>query len=164
MDTDIRYNNTEYLVDKYLNDVYRMAMVYVKDVDDAHDISQQVFLTYIQKQPHFNDEDHAKNWLMRVAVNLSKNHLRKNRDLISFDELEGVLTHTDTEYSGTSESDEAVFRAVMKLKSSYREVIHLYYYEGYDTAEIAKIIGVPASSVRSRLARARTAREKNLKG
>ena len=166
MEADMGFNQTEYLVDRFLNDIIRLSLVYVRNMDDAQDIAQQVFITYLQKKPVFNDENHAKSWLFKVAVNMSKNHIRlQQHNNISYDELEGVLsTDNDTLNKDKTEREEAVFAAVMRLKRIYREIIHLYYYSEYDTNEISKILGIPASSVRSRLTRARAALEKELKG
>lgn len=164
MNTDNGYNNAEYLVNSYLNDVLRLALVYVRNMDDAEDVSQQVFVTYLRKSPRFDSEQHAKNWLFKVTVNLSKNFLRAKKTEVNFDDLEGVLSTEDTVFDKRTEREEEVFRAVMSLKHTYREVIHLYYYSGYDTNEIAKLLGLPPSSVRSRLARARSMLEKMLRG
>lgn len=164
METDNRYNNAGYLVDRFLNDIVRLALVYVKNTDDAQDVAQQVFVTYLQKLPVFNDESHAKNWLFRVTVNISKNHMRKHRAEISFEELEGVLSTDDAEYLDCTEQDTEVFRAVFSLKRIYREVVHLHYYENYSVAEISKILGIPIPSVRTRLVRARSMLEEILKG
>lgn len=164
MDTDMGFNNTEYLVDRFLNDIIRLCLVYVKNMDDAQDIAQQVLITYLQKKPTFVSDDHAKNWLLKVAVNISKNYLRtQRRGEISFDELEGAISTGNTE-SDRTEREDAVFAAVMRLKQTYREIIHLYYYSNYNTNELSKMLGIPAASVRSRLTRARAALEKELKG
>lgn len=164
MNTGNGFNTAEDLVNRYLNDVLRLALVYVRNMEDAEDVSQQVFITYLQKSPVFESEEHAKNWLSKVTVNLSKNFLRSKRNEVNFDELEGVLSTEDTVVDTKTEREERVFKAVMSLKPSYREVIHLYYYSGYDTNEIAKILTLPASSVRSRLARARAALKTILEG
>ncbi len=164
MSTDNGYNSAEYLVDKFLNDILRLSLIYVRNLEDAQDISQQVFVTYLRKSPHFESEVHAKNWLFKVAVNLSKNQLRSKKSEINFDDLEGVLSTEDEVLDSRTDCEEAVFKAVMSLKSIYREVIHLYYYDGYDTNEIARILGLPSASVRSRLARARKLLEIKLKG
>lgn len=164
MATDIKYNDTEYLVDRFLDEIIRLSLVYVKNIDDAQDIAQQVFVTYLRKKPEFESEDHAKNWLFKVAVNLSKNHRRTWRTTVDFDSLENTLSTEDTLHHEKNEQEQAVFKAVMSLKQSYREIIHLYYYLGYKTEEIAEILGMNENNVRSRLARARNAIEKTLKG
>ena len=163
MNTDIRVNDAGYLVDKYLNDLIRLALVYVKNTDDAEDIAQQVFLTYLHKRPVFTDNTHAKNWLFKVTVNKAKNHLRSLKNTVNYDELEGVLSTEDVDY-GHSESEQAVLDAVLRLKPAYREVIHLYFYCDYNTTDISKILGIPQATVRTRLARAKAVLEKSLKG
>lgn len=163
MNNDIRTNSAEYLVEKYLNEIVRLAFVYVKNVDDAEDIAQQVFVTYLHRKPVFEDDDHAKRWLSKVTVNVAKNYIRSRKPTVNYDELAGVLSTDDIDY-GHTERESAVLNAVLQLKSAYREVIHLYYYENYSTCEIAKILNLPAPTVRSRLTRARAAIEKSLKG
>lgn len=163
MNTDIKLNNAEYLVDKYLNDIVKMALVYVRNMDDAEDIAQQVFITYLHKKPIFVDEASAKSWLFKVAVNAAKNHIRRRRDTVNFDDLAGVLFTEDIDY-GLTDDEQAVLNAVLQLKPAFREVIHLYYYNDYDTIEISKILGIPKSTVRTRLVRARSELEKMLKG
>lgn len=160
---DIKHNNAEYLVDKYLNDIVRLSLVYVKNIDDAEDIAQQVFLFYLHKRPEFTDENHAKRWLFKAAVNASKNYIRSRKNTVNYDELSEILSTDDIDY-GHTEQESAVLNAVLRLKSAYREVIHLYYYENYDTNEIAKILNLPPPTVRSRLTRARAALEQELKG
>lgn len=163
MNADIKANNPEYLVDRYLQDLVRLALVYVHNMDDAEDIAQQVFITYLHKRPLFTDEAHAKNWLFKVTVNASKNHMRSRKSTVNYDDLAGVLSTEDADY-GHTEREQAVLNAVLRLKPAYREVIHLYYYNDYDTNEIAHILGIPTATVRTRLSRARAVLEKELKG
>lgn len=163
MNEDIKANNTEYLVNKYLNDVVRLALVYVRNIDDAEDIAQQVFVTYLHKRPLFTDEQRAKSWLLKVTVNYAKNHLRSKKDTLNFDELAGILVTEDTDMGQTAREC-AVLEAVLRLKPAFREVVHLYYYDDYSTEQIAHILSIPVSTVRTRLQRARKIIEKQLKG
>ncbi len=163
MNNDIMVNNAEYLVEKYLSEIIRLALVYVKNMDDAEDIASQVFVIYLHRKPEFNDEQHAKRWFSKVTVNTAKNYIRSRKPTLNYDELANILSTDDIDY-GHTEQETAVLNAVLQLKSAYREVIHLYYYENYDTNEIAKILNLPPPTVRSRLARARAAIEKELKG
>lgn len=163
MTTDININNIEYLVDEFLPDIVRLALVYVKNMEDAEDIGQQVFVTYLHKKPVFCDNEHAKRWLFKVAVNLAKNALRSKKNMANFDDYANILFTDNIDYGLDSREDEVV-RAVMRLKPSYREVVHLYYYDGYDTNEISKILLIPPATVRTRLARARAELKKMLEG
>ncbi len=164
MSSDVRYNSAEYLVGRFLDDIVRLSLVYVRNFDDAQDIAQQVFVTYLQKKPVFISEEHARNWLFKVAVNASKNFKRAQRGELSYDELAGVLADRTNRENEMSEMENKVVAAVMRLKRIYREVIHLYYYCGYNSSEISKILEIPDVSVRSRLSRARAALKKEMTG
>ncbi|MCI7129037.1 MAG: sigma-70 family RNA polymerase sigma factor [Lachnospiraceae bacterium] len=72
--------------------------------------------------------------------------------------LQGYLETISFETAEESE----LFSEVMKLKPKYRQAIHLYYFEGYSTAEIADILHVSQSAVTTRLARARHQLKENL--
>ena len=86
--------------------------------------------------------------MLRVAANLSKNRIEYNR-LRSTDELEESLIAEDREDLSF------VWEAVRDLPDKFREVIHLYYYEGYKTAQIARILRRTEAAARSDLRRGR---------
>lgn len=83
-----------------------------------------------------------------VAANLSKNKIAYNK-IRQADQLEDQLIAQERE------DLTFVWDAVKRLPESYREAIHLYYYEGFPTAQIAEILGKKESSVRSDLRRGR---------
>ena len=146
--------NEEYLIrllDRYGSSMLRLACTYLKNRADAEDAVQDVFLKLVQKQPHFNDENHEKAYLLKATANVCRNKLLLfwYRNVGSIDD-EKELCFTD-EY----DSDSCVFEAVMKLPVKFRTVVHLYYYEGYKTAEIANLLGKSDAAVRSDLHRAR---------
>lgn len=72
----------EVVIRRYSDMVYRIAFARSGTKADADDIYQEVFLRYIRKQPVFRDEEHAKAWFIKVAVNCSRKFLgsrgRKN--------------------------------------------------------------------------------------
>ena len=72
--------------------------------------------------------------------------------------LQGYLETISFETAEESE----LFSEVMKMKPKYRQAIHLYYFEGYSTAEIVDILHVSQSAVTTRLARARHQLKENL--
>ena len=109
----------------------------------------------MEKEPHFKDSEHAKAWLLRVTINLSKNMLRASGRKSRYAAEDAACTE--------KESDEVLF-CVMKLEENYRAVIHLYYYEGYSIKEIASILKVPSATVGTRLKRGREKLRKMLEG
>lgn len=141
----------EYLIERYGNSVLHIAFTYLKNMPDAEDVVQDVFLKVIDKVPDFSDKNHEKAWIIRTAVNMCKNKavLFWNKNRVSSDNLEYEA------YNENFGDDTAVMDAVLSLPSKYRIVIYLYYYEGYSAKEIAKIINKNDSTVRSLMSRAR---------
>ena len=109
---------------------------------------QDTVLRYLDAKPRLESPAHEKAWLLRVAANLSRNRIDYNR-LRAADELNETLC------AAQREDLSFVWDAVKSLPTAQREAIHLYYEEGYSTAEIAKILGRNESSVRSDLRRGR---------
>ena len=139
------------LLDKYGDMVLRIAYTYLKNRADAEDIVQDVFLRIIDKKPSFNDENHEKSWLIRVTINMCKNKVNMfwNKNKCSIDDVQEFAV------SDKYNTDTSVFQAVMALGEKYRVVVYMYYYEGYSTPEIAKVIGKSETTIRSLLHRAR---------
>lgn len=136
------------LLDQYGNRILRLAYTYLHNMSDAEDILQDTLLQFLKKAPSFDSAEHEKAWLLRVAANLSKNRIDYER-LRASDELNEELVAEEREDLSF------VWEAVRELPFQYWEVIHLFYYEGYPTAEIAKILGRKESTVRSDLRRGR---------
>ena len=147
----------ENILDTYGNAILRLAYSYLHNISDAEDILQDALLKYMQtSSAMFLSESHKKAWLLRVAANLSKNKINYNK-IRETDELEETLVAEDREDLSF------VWEAVKALPEKYREVIHLYYQEGYPTKEISKILKCNESSVRSDLKRGREALKQVLK-
>lgn len=104
-----------------------------KNHSDAEDITQEVLYKYMIKSPIFKDETHERNWLIRVAVNMSKNYVRSfwQRN------TEGIKN----DIQGITEQEVEIWETVQTLPEKYRIVILLYYFEGYSIKEISIILG-----------------------
>lgn len=148
-DSDTDYlQRSSLILDKYGNSILRMAYSYLQNMSDAEDILQDTLIRYIRTKPGLNDENHEKAWLLKVAANLSKNKIKYNK-LRETDELMEELVAKEEEDLGF------VWEAVKALPEKYREVIHLFYEEGFSTKEIASVLGRKESTVRSDLLRGR---------
>ena len=134
-------------VDKYSNVILRVAFQYVRNRQDAEDLVQEVFLALMSQPPLDNDDDHLKAWLIRVTINKSKNFLReaKKRKSVSMDD----------DRFDFSEADRETFKEINKLPEKDRNIIYLFYIEGYRAKEIGEIIGKKENAVHARLKRAR---------
>ena len=140
--------NAARLLDVHGDSVLRLAYSYLHNMQDAEDILQETLIRYMQAAPEFDNESHARAWLLRVAANLSKNRIEYNRYRMA-DELNEELVAEEREDLSF------VWEAVKSLPVTYRETIHLFYREGFKTAQIAEILGEKESTVRSHLKRGR---------
>lgn len=138
----------EELLDRYGNSILRLAYSYVHNMDDAEEILQETLIRFLKHAPVLENESHEKAWLFRVAGNLCKNRLSYNR-VRRTDEL--------SEWIAAEQREDLsfVWEAVKSLPVKYREVIHLFYYEGFTTAQIANVLNQKESTVRSHLMRGR---------
>ena len=139
------------LFEKYQNNLYAVAFNVCKNAEDAEDVVQDTFIQYYSFKKQFDNEQHIRAWLIRVAINKAKNmnrtFWRKNK--MSLEDYMETLTFE------TPESSE-LFEAAMSLPEKYRFVVHLFYYEDYSIHEIAGILKLSESNVKVRLSRARS--------
>lgn len=134
--------------------ILRLAFSYLHNREDAEDILQETMIKFVTQMPVFENEKHRKAWLMTVAANLSKNRIEYNR-VRDTAELNEELAGAEEEDRNVSDDLSAIWKAVEQLPVNQREAIHLFYQEGYKTAEIAEITGRPEATVRSDLKRGR---------
>ena len=147
----------EMILTRFGDSILRYAYTYLHNMSDAEEVLQDTLVQFLKTAPEFESENHEKSWLLRVAANLSKNRIRYNK-LRETDELNDELVAEEREDLSF------VWEAVKSLPVKYREVIHLFYHEGYQTAQIAKILGRNESTVRSDLRRGREKLKEVLKG
>ena len=140
-----------HLADTYLDMVYRIAYNAVKHPVDADDVAQNVMLRLCRAAPDFDSEEHAKRWLIHVALNESKRFSTSTwrQKIVSLEE------ETTTAVTFDTPKESELFSEVMKLPTRYRIPLYLYYYEGYAIAEIAELLSTKESTIQTRLARAR---------
>lgn len=138
----------EAILDGYGNSILRYAYSYLHNMSDAEEVLQDTLVQFLKTAPVFENKQHEKAWLLRVAGNLSKNRLAYN-SVRKTDELSVQLT------AEIREDLSFVWDAVKLLPEHYREAIHLFYYEGYSTRQIAQMLRRKEATVRSDLRRGR---------
>ena len=136
------------VMNRHGNRILRLAYSYVHNMQDAEEILQDTLIKLLDSAPVFESDEHEKAWLLRVAANLSNNRIEYNK-LRDTDELKDDLVAEEREDLSF------VWEAVKSLPENYREVIHLFYEEGYQTDEIAELLGESGANIRTRLKRAR---------
>ena len=129
----------EQLLDRYGNSLLRYAYSYLHNMEDAEEVLQDTLMQFLKTAPVFLSREHA---------NLSKNRLNYNK-LRQTDELNEELT------AEGREDLSFVWDAVRQLPENCREAVHLFYYEGLSTKQIASVLQRKESTVRSDLHRGR---------
>ena len=145
------------LVQKYSDLVLRLAVTYLRNISDAEDVTQVVFIRLLEQRKTFVDADHEKAWLIRVTVNACKDILRspwKRRR----------LPYNEAKLPIADQADKEVVELVLGLPEKYRGLVYLHYFEGYSTAETAALLNRKEATVRTQLRRAREILKSQLNG
>lgn len=133
--------------EKYKDAVFRAAYSYTHNHADSEDITQETFLRLLKSEKEFKSDENAKAWLLRVAINLSKDYLRsswfRKRDELD----EGIIQGSQEQL----QLDEAM----SNLSPIIRTAVYLHYYLGYSVKETAGLLGISESNVKIRLKRGR---------
>lgn len=133
----------------YVNDIFRLCFTYLKNISDTEDAVQEVFVKLLRYKGTFESEEHIKAWLIVTASNYCKDFLkhwwRKRKNIDDYAEIIG---------KEIIQVDE-MMELIMNLPDKYKTVIYLYYYEGYNSRQIAKMLHKPEGTIRSYLSSAR---------
>lgn len=146
-------------VEQYSDMIRRICLYHLKNIADADDMFQTVFLKYMLYEGDFDDAEHEKAWFIRVTINACKDYLKGwfRHRVLCLEEL------AEDAASIPPESHE-VLDAVFALPAKYKDVIYLHYYEGYSAAEIGRLLGRRENTVYSLLARGRAMLKDKLGG
>lgn len=127
------------IVKEYSNMVMQIAYQNCFNKSDAEDITQEVFIKLINNINKLDTKEYMKAWIIRVTINLSKDYNKSflNKNTVGIDE--------NVKFGQTEHQD--VFIELAKLKPVYRNIIYLYYYQGYKINEIADILKMKQNTV-----------------
>ena len=135
----------EDVIDTYGDMVTRICIMNLRNSDDAKDCFQEVFIK-LYKHGMIEDPDYLTHWLIRVTINTCKDYRRVfYKKTIN---IEDVLIQDE-------KKDYVLLPVILDMPARYKNVLYLYYYEGYKTDEIAEILKMNINTVKSRLKRGR---------
>ena len=167
------------LVSKYQDKVYNTCWRMCGHVEDARELTQEAFFRAYQSIASFQGRSGFYTWVFRIAVNLTLSHRRKakHRRVQSLDQVENPGARDEplrdqvadgaasnpASRALTTELERQVERALDDLDPDHRAAIVLRDIEGFDYAEIARILEIAPGTVKSRLHRARAALRERLR-
>jgi len=140
--------------------VYNTAIGYLQNIEDAEEITQDVFLTIFQKADTFKGNAKVSTWIYRITINKSLNQIEKRKRRPSSDnELQDFHKIDFNHPGGILENQEKMkylFAAINTLAEKQKTSFILSYVEGLPRQEVADILKTTLKSVESLLQRAKT--------
>ncbi len=141
-------SNSEFIeiYEKNIDTIYQVCYMFMKNKHDTEDAVQTTFLKLFKSNMKFETEEHAKAWLIVTASNTCKNNLKYW--------FKKQVTSLIEEIPVTKKEDNTL-NIILKLPEKYKLIFYMYYYQGYKTKEIAEILNINESTIRSHLHRGR---------
>jgi RNA polymerase sigma-70 factor (ECF subfamily) len=153
----------EMLVKRHQKSIYNLAYRITGDQASAADLTQEVFIRVLRKISTFKGQAAFKTWLYRLAINLCRDFIRREKRLALFTGLalfnnlpfKRSIENDPVELVERAEMKELVQEVLLKLPFDFRAVVILCDIQGYSYQEVAETLGLPLGTVKSRLNRAR---------
>lgn len=151
---DGRLEAFDELMQQHQGQVYHVAYSYVKNEDQALDITQNVFLKVYENLHKFHGRSQFKTWLLRIAYNESNNWVKKNRRNMNVNNPD-IFASTDDQESNflVQENRVQMLRCLYELNTRYRLAVILRYFENYSVREIATVLKCSEGVVKNMLFR-----------
>ena len=148
---------------RHVQTVYRLCYSYLGSSAEAEDATQATFMKLVEHPRSFESEEHEKAWLIVAAKNHCLDVLKSaaHSRVVTLDEN---VPEPSVEDEVFADEPSDVMQAIRRLPEKYKDVLFLFYYEGRQTDEIARMLGSPPSTIRNRLADARALLKRELEG
>ena len=151
----------EILVERYAGYVFNFIHKYVRDINSAQDLTQEVFIKVWKNIRKFDPDRNFKVWIFQIARNTVFDFLRKRKEInfSQFEKEDEIYDIADSDPLPSEIFDrknirEKVQEATQALSEKYQEVITLYYQNQLNFREIAEVTGEPIDTIKSRHRRA----------
>ena len=130
--------------------LYKVSMSMLRNEKDCEDAVQTAILTAYEKLNTLKNEEYFKTWIVRILINTCNKHLNSRKKIVDIQDYQNT-----TATSSFSPEELEVRLAVEKLPLKIRQVVVLYYTEGFSVKDIKSILKIPEGTVKSRLSKGR---------
>ncbi len=137
------------LMEDSRQNMYKVAICYVKNPEDAADVMQDTILTAFEKIRDLKEPGYFRTWLTRILINKCKDLIEERSFEVAFGEM------PDRACSDTALDHLVYEELIQAVDEPYRDILILYYVEGFQSKEIAEVLGMKDATVRTRLRRGR---------
>lgn len=139
------------IVERYQKKVYFFVLRIVRDAEDARDIAQRAFIQAFRSASDFKKKSSFKTWLFKIAVNLSRNHMRDNPSYESVDVHSMDIPSGKNQLDALCEEERAKLLAkhIQDLPEKQKETLYLRIYGDLSFQDIAEVMGCPIGTVKA---------------
>lgn len=149
---EISKDDAERIFEEYSNSIFRFALFLTKSKMMADDITQETFIQVFRKYCTFDSAKPFKPWIYKIALNTTRNMMRKQKWLQLFREIpERDCSDLVENTVMKSEEEKELWKWINRLGPKSREVIVLHFYSGMKLSEVADFLGIPLGTCKSRL-------------
>lgn len=151
--------------EEFNESIFKFIFMMIQDYQQAEDLRHETFIRAFINYDSYRHDGNAKTWLLSIAHNLTIDYIRKRRPIMLFKEVFSLKKDDrplPDEVIQIKESSYELYKALGKIKESYRKVIILRKIKGLSIEETAKVLTWSESKVKSTLFRAIPALEKQL--
>ena len=150
-----------HIAEHYAQAVHTLIIRIVGSVEDAEELTQDVFLRVFENLPYFNHKCSFSTWLYRIAYNCAISFTRhKRQQYLQIDEnrlrlVDDVEVEQIEAIADNEQKLDALARAIQQLNAEERALVTLFYYEERSVSECAEIVGQSHNNIKVRLHRIR---------
>ena len=154
-------NAFAFLVEKYKDMVFTLAIRMTRSREEAEEISQDAFIKAYKSLPKFKGDSKFSTWLYKIAYNLSIDYLKKQKRLIKSDLIDEInegnlgLEQDVLSLIENKERKQIIEKAIYLLPEDDRVIITLFYFEELSLNEISDVVNIKANAVKVKLHRSR---------
>lgn len=150
-----RENSYERAIEMYGDKLLKIVYLIIKDLAISEEIVQETFLKVFKNIHSFKGNSSLYTWIYQIALNLSRDHLRRNVGFPIYNEYIGSEANIEDTIIN-DENREILKKQISKLNDIYRESIILFYFEEMSISEISEVLEEKEGTIKSRLSRARS--------
>lgn len=153
----LEINELEEMMQQHTERLIRLAFYYVKDLQNAEDIVQDVFIKFYDNQQNYEERGELRAYLSRLVINKSKDYLRSwtYRKIQVQQKVFAKQAVKKRDMLVQQDEQTLVENAILALPLKQREVLIYFYFEEMPVIEIAELLSIPESTVKTRLRRGR---------
>lgn len=151
MDDGLTIDSKRQLFNEHKTYIYRTALLLTHSESLADDIVQETFIRIFKKYHSYNQQKPFKPWIYKIALNVTRNILRKNKWLLFVGQIPEKTDPKTIEDQNENEVHLELQKEINQLTVKSREVIILHFYNGFTLKEISEIANIPLGTCKSRL-------------